>query len=74
MWIDDALEQLATMEHTCSLDVADAHPTGIFPAALASLLGITTQRAHVEVEALIVREDVREALRAHHGAREVMRG
>jgi hypothetical protein len=42
-WIDDAVEALSRMEHTCVLDVAAAHPDGIPDQHIARLLGLHEQ-------------------------------
>lgn len=55
VWIDDAVELLARMEHSCSLDVVDAQPspsrehekaalhTGIANKRTGALLGVTKE-------------------------------
>lgn len=42
VWIDDAIERLVTMEHTCSLDVVDERGA-ISDAEQAELVGCTQQ-------------------------------
>ncbi len=48
-WIDDAISHLEQMPHSCTLDVADAHPDGFPLAATAKLLGVT--EAAIKAEA-----------------------
>lgn len=43
VWIDDAIDRLVQMEHTCSLDVVDENPGGISDVDQAALAGCTQQ-------------------------------
>lgn len=43
VWIDDAIDQLVTMEHTCALDVVDEHPGGLPASRVAKLLAVSKQ-------------------------------
>lgn len=58
-WIDDAVEQLSRMPHTCALDVADQYPDGLTAGNVGWLLGITEQAIERETG----KEHVRDALR-----------
>ena len=49
-WIDDAMEQLANMMHTCALDVVGAYPDGLSEGSVALLLGVTEQAIHAETQ------------------------
>ena len=49
-WIDDALEHLATMEHTCALDVSDANPDGMQLADIGRALGVTCEAIRSELQ------------------------
>ena len=59
-WIDDALELLETMPHTCSLDAAEALADGeqafvdsdeVFGRAVGAVLGVSKQQVLGDVEA-----------------------
>lgn len=52
-WTDDAVEQLASMMHTCSLDVVDAYPDGLAEASVAVLLGVTEQAINAETRSAL---------------------
>lgn len=48
-WIDDAIEHLQRMPHTCSLDVPDVHADGFPLVDVARLLGVTTAAIKDEI-------------------------
>jgi hypothetical protein len=48
-WIDDAVEQLAGMRHTCALDVADEYPDGLTERSVGLVLGVTEKAAHADI-------------------------
>ena len=54
-WIDDAAEQLASMMHTCSLDVIDSYPGGLSEGSVAVLLGGTEQAINAETRGALRR-------------------
>lgn len=48
-WVDDAVDYLAKMPETCTLDVADAHTDGCPLVDVAEILGVTTAAIKEEV-------------------------
>ena len=54
VWIDDALEQLVRMRHTCALDVVAEHGA-INDSSVGQLLGITRQGATAAKARALVR-------------------
>jgi hypothetical protein len=48
-WIDDAVEQLAGMQYSCALDVADQYPDGVTERSVGLILGVTEKAAHADL-------------------------
>lgn len=59
--MDDAVEMLATMKHTCSLDIAEANPDGLSVREIGKVFGVTKQAMAVEYRDAItmVRQSVK---------------
>jgi hypothetical protein len=49
-WIDDAVEQLMGMRHTCALDAADEYPDGLTERSVGLVLGVSEKAAHGDVQ------------------------
>jgi hypothetical protein len=56
-WLDDAVEQLQGMEHTCALNVAERSlaPTGLTQQAVADILGGTQKAVHAELRLALIK-------------------
>lgn len=48
-WIDDAVEQLMGMRHTCALDVADEYLDGVTERSIGLVLGVSEKAAHADI-------------------------
>lgn len=49
-WIDDAVEWLAGMVYSCSLDVPDQYPDGVPARGVGLALGVSDSEARTELE------------------------